>query len=465
MTTVRLYNTMSRQVEDLRPVRPGSVGMYCCGPTVYDYAHIGNLRKYVCDDILRRTLEHAGHAVRHVMNVTDIDDKIIKAAPGGVDAIRAYTRTFRDAFFEDMATLRILTPHVVCDATEHVDAMVALVQRLIDRGLAYESDGSWYFRVAGFPGYGKLAHLDVSGMMAGARVDVDEYEKGDVRDFALWKARRGDEPYWATPLGEGRPGWHIECSAMSMQYLGEVFDIHTGGVDNIFPHHENEIAQSCGATGTEFCRHWVHNEHLIVEGKKMSKSLGNFFTLRDLLRQGEDPRAIRYLIMSHHYRAQLNFTRDGLAAATQTLQRLHQFIDRLQDGAAALPAGDTGLAERVEQDKEAFFAALCDDVQTPQAFARMHELVRDVNAAMSDGVAHRGDVERALAAMEDFDAILDILAHERAVLDSDVERLIAERARARAERSFARADEIRDQLLAQGIVLEDGPTGTRWRRA
>jgi len=464
MNTVRLYNTMSRRVEELVPVRPGEVGLYCCGPTVYDYAHIGNLRKYVCDDLLRRTLEHAGYAVRHVMNVTDIDDKIIKAAPGGIDAIRRHTTPFREAFFEDTATLSILRPHVVCAATEHIDAMAALVAKLVESGHAYESEGSYYFRIAAYPEYGRLARLDTAGMMAGARVDVDEYEKGDVRDFALWKAARPDEPVWDTPIGPGRPGWHIECSAMSMEYLGEEFDIHTGGVDNMFPHHENEIAQSC-ATGAGFVRVWLHHEHLLVEGRKMAKSLGNFFTLRDLLSKGHDPRGIRYLYLSHHNRSQLNFTFDGLAAAERTVDGLVQFMDRLEDALPSLEPGGTALSDRVAEARQEFFDALYDDLQAPQALARLHDMVRDVNASLAEGSARAGDVESARAALVDFDSVLGVLAHERASLDADVERLIAERQEARARRDFARSDAIRDELLAQGIVLEDTPAGVRWRKA
>ncbi len=464
MQTVRLYNTMSRSVEELQPVEPGRVGIYCCGPTVYALAHIGNLRKYVCDDVLVRTLRHAGYEVKHVMNVTDVDDKIIKAAPGGVDAIRAYTEPYTKAFFEDTAALRIARPDIVCPATEHIEDMAALVQRLVDRGLAYEAEGSYYFRIQGFPEYGKLAHLDVAGMKPGARVEVDEYEKDDVRDFALWKATGDDGVCWDTQLGRGRPGWHIECSAMAMRYLGESFDIHTGGVDNCFPHHENEIAQSEGATGKPFVRLWLHHEHLILDGEKMAKSLGNVLNLRNLLEAGHDPKAIRYLMVSAHNRTQLNFTFEALDQAKQTLKGLHDFLRRLDQ--AVLPEeSDGSLAEAARQAREGFFAALYNDLQTPQALAHMFDLVKLTNIALQHKSCSAAEAKAVREAMEDFDQILQVLDYDHEdALDDDVEDLIRQRELARAERRWADADQIRDRLTALGIQLEDTPDGTRWRR-
>ncbi len=465
METVRLYNTMTRSVEELQPLEPGHVKLYCCGPTVYARAHIGNLRKYVCDDLLVRTLRHAGYKVTHVMNITDVDDKIIRAAPGGVEEIRAYTKPYTEAFFEDTGRLFIDRPTIVCPATEHIEDMVGLVKRLVDRGFAYESEGSYYYRIGQFPEYGKLAHLDLGGMKAGARVEVDEYEKDDVRDFALWKARKEGEVYWATELGEGRPGWHIECSAMAMRYLGETFDIHTGGVDNCFPHHENEIAQSEGATGKPFVRHWIHHEHLILDGEKMAKSLGNVLNLPGLLEAGHDPRAIRYLMVSSHNRTQLNFTLDGLEQARQTVKGLRDFLRRLDS--AVLPETSEGtLRAAAESARAGFFRALYDDLQTPQALSFMFDLEKQTNIALQHKSCSRAEADRVRAVFADFDSILQVLASdgEEDTVSAEVDELIRRREEARARRDWAEADAARARLTEMGIVLEDTPDGTRWRR-
>jgi cysteinyl-tRNA synthetase len=456
---------MSRAIETLTPVEPGCMKVYCCGPTVYDVAHIGNLRKYVCDDVLIRVLRHAGYDVTHVMNVTDVDDKIIRAAPGGLDAIRAYAAPFTRAFFEDCATLRIKNPDIVCAATDHVDDMVALVERLIERGHAYQSDGSWYFRVESFPDYGKLTHLDMEGMKPGARVEVDEYDKDDVRDFALWKAHKEGEVCWETRLGPGRPGWHIECSAMSMRYLGETFDIHTGGVDNCFPHHENELAQSEGATGKTFVNHWVHHEHLLMDSEKMAKSLGNIATLRDLIAAGHDPRAIRYLLASAHNRTQLNFTGEAMAQAAQTVKGLHEFLRRLDE--ASLPAGAAGaLADAAAQAGERFFAALYSDLQMPQALSHLFDLVKRTNIALGARSCSLRDVEAVRGTLDECDEVLAVLDYDdNGHLDAEVEELIQRREEARRSRKWSEADAIRGELLTAGIVLEDTPDGTRWKRA
>ena len=465
MQTVRLYNTMSRMVEEVVPVEPGRISIYCCGPTVYDYAHIGNLRKYACDDVLVRTLRHAGYDVTHVMNITDVDDKIIKAAPGGIEAIRAYTKPYAEAFLQDCATLRVTRPDIICAATEHVDEMVALVQRLIDRGVAYRSDGSWYFRIADFPDYGKLAHLDSAGIKPGARVEVDEYEKDDVRDFALWKAHKPGEVYWDTPLGRGRPGWHVECSAMSMRYLGETFDLHTGGVDNCFPHHENEIAQSEAATGKPFVKYWVHHEHLLMDAEKMAKSLGNTRGLRDIIAQGHDPLAIRYLLESAHNRTQLNFTGEAIEQARQTVRGLQDFVRRVGEATPSAQAPDE-LAEAAAAAREGFFDNLYNDLQMPQALARMFDLVKRTNIALQNKTCTRADLVAVADAMNDFDSIIDVLdPGTEEVLNGEVERLIEERAEARKARDWAGADAVRDRLSALGILLEDTADGTRWRRA
>lgn len=465
MPAVRLYNTMTRAIDPIEPVEPGHVRIYCCGPTVYDHAHIGNLRKYVCDDVLVRTLRHAGYRVTHVMNVTDVDDKIIKAASGGLEAIRAYTAPYTDAFFQDLATLRIQSPDIVCPATEHIEQMVEMVQRLVERGHAYESDGSYYFRIASFPEYGRLARLDSAGMRAGARVEVDEYSKDDVRDFALWKAHREGEVAWDTPLGHGRPGWHIECSAMAMHYLGESFDIHTGGVDNIFPHHENEIAQAEGATGKPFVKYWVHHEHLLMDSQKMAKSLGNTFKLRDLLTQGIDPVALRYLLASAHNRTQLNFTSEAVEQATHTVKGLHDFMRRLSE--ARVDEGEPReLAQQAEEARKGFFDAMYNDLQTPQALAALFDLVKNANIALQHKTCVTGDLEVVRDVMRDFDEILDVLdPGEEPVLDEDIERMIQERTEARARRDWAKADEIRQALEGGGVLLEDTADGTRWKRA
>lgn len=464
MQTIRLYNTMSRAVEELVPVEPGRVKLYCCGPTVYDFAHIGNLRKYVCDDILVRVLEHAGYDVLHVMNVTDIDDKIINAAQGDdLEAIRRYTRPYCEAFFEDAATLHIQRPDVICHATEHIGDMVALVQRLLDRGLAYESEGSVYFRIAAFPAYGRLSHLDADGIRAGARVEVDEYSKDDVRDFALWKAHKTGEPAWETPLGRGRPGWHIECSAMAMRYLGETFDIHTGGVDNCFPHHENEIAQSEGATGKRFVSIWVHHEHLLLGDQKMAKSLGNIVKLRDLLEQGHDPRAIRYVLASQHNRTQLRFTEESLEQARSTVLGLHDFLRRLDE--TPLSGDEEGeLAAAAEQARVRFFESLYNDLQTPQAIATMFDLVKRSNIALGQRTCSQADARRVRSVMREFDTILAVLDYDqKPKADEEIEALVRQREQARAARDWAAADAIRNCLAAMGIRVEDTPDGPRWR--
>jgi cysteinyl-tRNA synthetase len=456
---------MSRAIDVIEPLEPGHLRIYCCGPTVYDFAHIGNLRKYVCDDILVRTLRHAGLNVTHVMNVTDVDDKIINAAPGGLEAIREYTAPYTKAFFEDLATLRIQDPDVVCAATEHVDQMVDMVQKLIDRGHAYQSDGSYYFRIASFPEYGKLARIDTAGMRAGARVEVDEYSKDDVRDFALWKAHKEGEVAWDTSLGRGRPGWHIECSAMSMHYLGESFDMHTGGVDNAFPHHENEIAQAEGATGKPFVKYWIHHEHLLMDSQKMAKSLGNTFTLRDLLDRGLDPVGLRYLLASAHNRTQLNFTNEAVEQATHTVKGLHDFMRRLAD--AKVEEGEASdLAEEAEEARKAFFEAMYNDLQTPQALAAMFDLVKAANIALQHKTCTSGDVEAVRDAMLEFDQILNVLdPGEEEILDDEIERMIREREEARERRDWQKADELRDALEEQGVLLEDTADGTRWKRA
>jgi cysteinyl-tRNA synthetase len=466
--TLALYDTLRRERVAFEPLEPGRVRMYTCGPTVHDFAHIGNLRTFLFEDQLRRVLEARGYRVTQVMNLTDVDDKIIKKAREAGETIADYTRRYTEAFFEDLATLRVERAEHYPTATGHIQEMVALIKRLEAGGHTYRTDdGSIWFRIASFDGYGKLSRIDLSGMRDGARVESDEYDKEDPKDFALWKAARPGEEAWDTELGRGRPGWHIECSAMSMAYLGESFDLHTGGVDNIFPHHENEIAQSEAATGRPFARVWLHAEHLIVDGQKMAKSLGNFFTLRDLLERGFAPRAIRYLLLSVHYRQQLNFTFAGLEQAAASIERLSDFVRRLED----LPPGagdpDPRLGERSEEARAAFAAALDDDLNTSRALGVVFEWVRDVNRALDAGRASAADRAGLQAVLDAFDAVYDVLTPDPAerTLEAGVEALIAEREAARGARDWQRADALRDRLAELGIVLEDTPAGPRWKRS
>src|SRR5271156_5526465 len=446
--TIRLYNTPTNTIEELQPSDGEALRIYACGPTVYDYGHIGNFRTFLHVDILRRVLELFGTKVRHVMNITDVDDKIIRNAAAAHVAIGEYTPRFEKAFFEDLDALSVEHPEIVARATEHIDEMVSLIQRLAEQDIAYKAeDGSWYFRIARFPEYGKLSKKDFSGITDGARVDVDEYDKDSARDFALWKAPKPGEYRWETELGPGRPGWHIECSAMAMEYLGDSFDLHAGGEDLMFPHHENEIAQSESVTHKPFARHWMHVRFLLVNGRKMSKSEGNFFTLRDLLLKGYKASAIRLALISGPYRHQLNFTFEGLTEASNAIDRLRTFFARLK--AAALAEGTTDAHQAVAEKAEAgYVAALENDLNTAEARAPIFDLVRTVNSALDSGTVLAGDRERV----------------QDGLTDGEIEALIAERNTARKQRNFKRSDEIRDELAAKGIVIEDAKDGVRWKR-
>lgn len=461
---LHFYNTLSHKLEAFAPLDDDKVRMYSCGPTVYNYVHIGNLRAFTFQDILRRYLHHCGYELYHVMNVTDVDDKIIRDSVKAGKSIGEFTAEFRKAFEEDAATLRLEPPERVTPATEHIGDMIDLISRLAEKGHTYESKGSTYFRIATFPGYGKLSNLDVAGIKAGARVEQDEYEKDELRDFALWKASKPGEPAWDSPFGPGRPGWHIECSAMAMKYLGESFDIHTGGVDLVFPHHENEIAQSEGATGKPFARFWLHAEHLLVDNQKMSKSVGNFYTLRDLLDKGFSAAAIRYLLASVPYRKQLNFTFDGLKAAQTSIERLRNFQRRLEEG--GLPEGaNPAITELAETARKNFIAGMDDDLNTAQALGAVFEFIRDVNTKMDAGEFQAGNVAEANQVLDLFESIFDVLKTEQSgqVSAEEIEGLIAERLAARKARNFARSDAIRDDLKARAVILEDTPQGTRWK--
>ena len=461
---MRVFNTLTRTVETLEPIEPGHVRVYTCGPTVYDFAHIGNFRTYVWEDLLRRTLRHTGFRVTQVMNITDIEDKIIAKAMAQKTTIDAVTAPYIQAFFEDLDTLGIERAEHYPRATEHVPEMIAIAKSLEARGHTYESQGSLYFRIDSFDGYGRLSDLARREIKVGARVDSDEYDKDDARDFVLWKGKKEGEPEWPSPYGAGRPGWHLECSAMSMKYLGESFDLHTGGVDNIFPHHENEIAQSEGATGRPFVKYWMHAAHLMVDGEKMAKSKGNFHTLRDLVAKGHDARAIRYLLLMTHYRSTLNFTFDALARAGQELARLDALAARLTS--EPLPDGvDPGFDAKVSAFSSEFKDALGDDLNVSGASGSLFRVVREANAALDRRELPSASLPKLQDALQAADSVLGVLARSEEMVAPEVEAAIARRAAARAARDFAAADRIRQELLAQGIVLEDTPQGVRWRRA
>ncbi len=497
--TLRLFNTLSGQPDPLTPADGKALRMYACGPTVYDYGHIGNFRTFLEIDVLRRFLRLTGVAVRHVMNITDVDDKIIRNAAAAGLPIGEYTARYEQAFFEDLDALRVERPEQIARATEHIPRMVELVERLERAGAAYKTeDGSWYFRLASFPAYGKLSKKDLSGMEDGARVDVDEYEKDSARDFALWKAAKPGETSWDTPIGRGRPGWHIECSAMAMEYLGESFDLHAGGEDLMFPHHENEIAQSETATGKQFARHWMHVHFLLADGRKMSKSEGNFYTLRDLLLKGFKASAIRLALISVPYRHQLNFTFDVLTEATNAIERLRTFHHRLTgtkwpEGASSQMVGmNLSVAEEAETARKKFREALSNDLNTAEARAAIFDLVRSINTKADAGALAQQDIPVILEALQDFDAVFDViedrdaepsrralewaeqagrmdevapeLLARQALSDEQVEALVAERTQAKKRRDFARADQIRSELADKGIVIEDSKDGVRWKR-
>ena len=475
---IRFHNTLTDRTEPFTPLTPGEVRAYTCGPTVYDFAHIGNFRTFVFQDILRRYLQSRGYHVVQVMNLTDVDDRIIqKAAAAGV-SIREYTDKFIQAYLEDRRALNLEPPEYIARATEHIDDMVELIQRLTEKGFTYKSDGSIYYRISEFPDYGKLSKIHVEGMQTGARVDLDRYDKDNARDFALWKAPKPGEHFWETPIGPGRPGWHIECAAMALKYLGDTLDIHSGGVDLIFPHHENEIAEAEAATGIPFARYWLHAEFLLVDHEKMSKSLGNFATVRELFSQGHKPSSIRYLLASVPYRRQLNLTPESLQGAASSVERLRNFVSRLRT--EKFPAGSSlEMRNRAERAKADFDSGLADDLNTAVALAVIFDLVRDVNTAMDRGEFRQDDAAAALEVMESFDAIFAVLREDDAekiktlgidssapsLSEAEIEAKVAERHDARKRRDFAASDRIRDELAERGIILEDSRDGVvRWKR-
>ncbi len=491
---LRLYNTMSSEVEEFHPLRDNEVRMYACGPTVYDYGHIGNFRTFIAVDMLQRFLRQSGYKLRYVMNITDLDDKIIRNAARDGVSVQQYTAKYQKAFLEDSAMIGIEQPHLV-RATEHIPPMAAFVSRLVEKNVAYRTeDGSYYFRIATFPRYGKLSKKDFSEMRSGTRVDVDDYDKDSARDFALWKAPKPGEASWDTSIGPGRPGWHLECSVMSMAELGESFDVHAGGEDLVFPHHENEIAQSESLTGKTFARFWFHVRFLLVEGEKMSKSLGNFYTLRDLVLKGHKPSSIRYLLTSVPYRNQLNFTFDGLKQAAVSVERLRNFRQRLNVGhfpAGANPEMQSLASETVDRMR----AALDDDLNAAQAQGAVFEMVRKANSALDSGQVKKDDTSPLLTALQKFDEIFAVLNDDdglkmKQVFDwaptegldkdispelreavqssqfsgADIEKKIAEMEAARRGRNFKVSDALRAELTAAGIVIENTKDGVRWRR-
>ena len=491
---LRLFNTLSGKIEDFRPLDDNRVRMYACGPTVYDYGHIGNFRTFIAVDLLYRFLLQSGYDVRYVMNITDVDDRIIhNAARDGV-SVQQYTAKYTKAFFEDSALLNVAPPNFV-HATEHIPEMADFIAKLVEKGVAYRTDdGSYYFRIAKFPEYGKLSKKDLAGMADGARVDVDNYDKDNARDFALWKAPKPGEASWQTSIGPGRPGWHIECSVMSMEELGPSFDLHAGGEDLIFPHHENEIAHSESLTGQQFARFWFHARFLLVEGQKMSKSLGNFYTLRDLVLKGHKPSSIRWLLTQVPYRNQLNFTFDGLKSAASSVEKLRNFRFRLTS--SEFPAGlNTKLAKLATETANRVTAALNDDLNTAEAHGAIFDMLRKTNMALDAGEAKQDDVRALLATLDRFDAIFAVLKDDdqpkmKAILDwakaehhekeisSELEELagsgqladeqvsqkLAEMESARKSRNFKVSDAIRAELTAAGIIVENTKDGVRWRR-
>lgn len=464
---LRFRNTLSGKVEEFRPLNEGEVRMYYCGPTVWEYGHIGNFRSAVAADIVRRYLKFKGYKVTHVMNITDVEDRIIAKSQEAGLSIDDYTAKYIEALWEDSEALGLERPEVVPRATRHIPEMVTLIEKLLATGHAYKSDGSIYYRITSFPEYGKLSKINFAGNIAGAseRVDTDKYEKEDARDFALWKEPMSEtEPAWDAEIGRGRPGWHIECSAMSMKYLGESFDIHAGGIDLVFPHHENEIAQSEGATGKQFVRYWIHFEHLKVEGETMSKSKGNYYTFRDIAAKGFSPAAIRYFLLSVPYNKQLNFTFDALAGAEKTVASLRDFRARLSEAKTDQGSNDE-LHEAAQRALRDFEEGMDDDFNTSVALAAVHNLSREVNTALARKKVKSKNQRELLEAIDRIDTVLNIFGKgQREMLDSEVQALIDERQEARHRRDFGRADEIRRELADRGIILEDTKDGVRWKR-
>jgi cysteinyl-tRNA synthetase len=468
MSDLKLFNTLTREKETFVPLVPGEVKMYSCGPTVYNRPHIGNLRTFLWSDLLRRYLEWRGLRVRQVMNITDVEDKIIRNANAAGKNILDYTAPFVEEFHNSLKELRVRPADEYPRATDYIPQMVDLVEQLTERGHTYVADGSTYFRVATLPGYGKLSRVEIDTTSGYSRIESDEYEKESARDFVLWKSKKENEPSWQTPIGEGRPGWHLECSAMSMQLLGETFDIHTGAVDLIFPHHENEIAQSEGATGKPFVRYWIHGEHLNIDSQKMSKSLGNIYTLDEIVAMGYEPLTLRYALLSVPHRTKLNFTEQSLDDAKSAIGRIESFFLRLDDVAASAPRdaahADDSADALIGKFLADFQEAMDDDLNTAGALGALFTFIRDANVAIDAGRITAGDAEGLREALRKVDPVLDIYPKRDRSLDEEIEKLIEARQAARKSRNFAEADRIRDELVARGILLEDTSAGVRWRK-
>ncbi len=463
--SLRFRNTLGGAIESFESLEPGHVRMYSCGPTVYAPAHVGNFRSFVFSDLVRRALLFCGYRVTWVMNITDVDDKIIRDASAAGVPIGELTSRFTAAFLEDMARLGIPIPDVMPRATEHIEDMVTLIETLMQKGYAYQTDdGSVFFRIAAWPDYGRLARLDADQQRSGERVESDEYEKDDIRDFALWKAKKPDEPSWQTSLGEGRPGWHIECSAMSMRYLGPTFDIHTGGIDLVFPHHEDEMAQSEAATGVPFVRTWLHCAHLRMGGAKMAKRSGNFSRPSDVYAAGISPRALRYALAAVHYRSPMEFSERSLEAATAAIDRISTALAAL-DGYTEERPDDETLLPALVSARAAFVAGIEDDLNISAALAALFDLVRELNCRVAARSLSTADARRGAAAIREFDVVLGVLDEGGADLDAELVTLLEARIDARAQRDWARSDELRDELATAGIVVEDTPDGQRWRRS
>ncbi|MEA3560254.1 MAG: cysteine--tRNA ligase [Candidatus Omnitrophota bacterium] len=461
---LRFYNTLTRKKEEFIPIKKGEVKMYTCGPTVYDYAHLGNFRAYIFEDLLRRFLKYKNYKITQVMNITDIDDKTIAGAKREGIKLGKFTEKYTAAFFQDLKTLNIEPAEFYPLATDHIKEMAGLIKKLLDGKYAYQKDGSTYFRIESFKNYGRLSKMDLSMIKPGSRVDHDEYSKEDIRDFVLWKAARPNEPSWDSELGRGRPGWHIECSAMSMKYLGQPFDIHTGGEDNIFPHHENEIAQSEAAGDRKFVNYWMHCKFLLVNGEKMAKSKGNFFTLRDLLNKGYNPRAVRYLLLSTHYRATLNFTLESLSSAQQTVQGLNDFLNRLREYRSGQKDKENKtLSKKITECAEGFEKTLADDLNISKGLAYVFELMKVVNVSLQKSELDQKSLACILKLFEKFDSILGIVEQKFVELTPRVKDLIGTRQQARQRKDFILADKIRRELLNQGIILEDTKDGVRYK--
>jgi len=462
---MRLFNTLSGEVETIRPLEPPAVRMYACGLTVYNRGHVGNYRTLLMQDLVRRTLRHLGYEVRSVLNITDVDDRIIQKAVEAKKDLRCFTEEFVRGFEEDISLLRFERPDHMPRATDHIPEMIELVERLRERGHTYEADGSVYFRIASFPEYGRLARIDVEGLQSGARVDSDKYDKENARDFVLWKFK-SEEPEWAqwdAPFGRGRPGWHIECSAMSMKYLGETFDLHVGGEDLVFPHHENEIAQSSCGTGKPFVKHWMHVKHLLIDNETMSKSKGNFFTIPDVLERGHSPESIRYLLASAQYRRPLSFGFEGLEQAAAAIERVHGLVRRLDEVEREGPEGEA--TEACASGARVFAEALADDLNTPEALAAVHGLVGRANQLLADGQLSRAGARAVRSTLESMDSVFAVLLPQgEDRLKPGEQALFDERQEARRSREFVKADAARARLESLGIVLEDTPKGTRWHR-